>query len=76
MHPIPAADPERYRLTLYLDGRPALDGWWALEATARRKWSELVGEYGVDGARIVLVDREDGGRVVASWPEPVVSDAP
>jgi hypothetical protein len=70
-------DPERYHLTLYLHGQPARDGWWALEATARRKWSALVGEYGSrDEATIVLVDREDGGRVVASWPSPVVSGAP
>ena len=69
-------DPERYRLTLYLHGRPALDGWWASEEAARRKWSALVGEYGGrPGATIVLIDREDGGRVVASWPDPVVGDA-
>ena len=60
---------ERYRLTLYLHGRPVFDGWWALESTARRKFAETVGQYGGrDGARIVLVDREDGGRVVAAWP--------
>lgn len=70
-------DPERYRLTLYLHGRPAMDGWWGAEATARRKFAGLVGEYGSrDGATIVLIDREDGGRVVASWPDPVVSGAP
>jgi hypothetical protein len=69
-------DPERYHLTLYLHGRPAMDGWWALEATARRKFASLVGEYGsIGGARIVLIDREDGGRVVADWP-PVVGGAP
>jgi hypothetical protein len=68
---------DRYRLTLYLHGRPAMDGWWGVEETARRKWSALVGEYGSrDGATVVLVDREDGGRVVASWPDPVVSAAP
>ena len=62
-------DPERYRLTLYLHGRPAMDGWWGLEATARRKFAETVGQHGGrDGARIILVDREDGGRVVAAWP--------
>ena len=67
---------ERYRLTLYLHGRRTLDGWWAVEATARRKWSEMVGEYGsLAGARIVLIEREDGGRVVASWPDPVVGGA-
>lgn len=26
-------DPGRYHLTLHLDGRPALDGWWEREAT-------------------------------------------
>lgn len=61
-------DPERFRLTLYLHGRAALDGWWGSEGAALDKFRELVGSHGRPGATVVLIDREDGGRVVASWP--------
>ena len=64
-------NPERFHLTLALDGEPTLDGWWGSEATARRKWAETVGEYGRDGARITLVDTETGEQL-AVWPDPVV----
>ncbi|MBA2951977.1 hypothetical protein [Streptomyces himalayensis] len=60
---------QRYRLTLTMGGRPTMDGWWASEKTARRKFAGLVGEYGsIDGATIVLVDTADGEQVLASWP--------
>jgi hypothetical protein len=64
-------DPERYRLTLTLDGRRVLDGWWGSEETARRKFRSTVGDYGRDGAEVALVDTESG-ETIASWPEPVV----
>ncbi|MCW7941708.1 hypothetical protein AAW14_06645 [Streptomyces hygroscopicus] len=60
-------DPERFHLTLHLDGRPVLDGWWGDEATARKKFREAVGDYGRDGARIALTDTETGEQL-ASWP--------
>lgn len=62
-------NPDRFHLTLSLDGRPALDGWWGSETTARKKWAEAVGEYRRDGARITLVD-EETGEELAAWPEP------
>ena len=60
-------DPNRFYLTLALDGRPAMGGWWGSEATARKKWAETVGEYGRDGALITLVDTETG-KQLAVWP--------
>lgn len=68
-------DPERYRLTLTLDGRRVLDGWWASEATARKKFTATVGDYGRDGAHVTLVD-EETAETLASWPEPAVGGAP
>lgn len=59
-------DPERYRLTLTLDGQPALHGWWGSEAPARRKFAATVGEYGRDGTHVILVGTETGD-VLTSW---------
>ena len=61
-------DPERYHLTLALDGRAALEGWWGREETARRKFKAIVGEYGVEGATVTLTDTATGDQV-ASWPD-------
>jgi hypothetical protein len=53
----PVDDQQRYHLTLTAGGRIVLQGWWAAEAIARRKFSGWVGEYGnLHGARITLVD--------------------
>ncbi|MBL3664565.1 hypothetical protein JL475_00695 [Streptomyces sp. M2CJ-2] len=59
---------QRYHLTLTSAGRPAAQGWWASEATARGKFTEWVGAWGQPGARITLVD-EETGRVLTTWPE-------
>jgi hypothetical protein len=59
----------RYRVTVAVKGRPVVRGWWAVEATARRKLASWVGEYGsVPGARVTLVDEEQGV-TLTSWPE-------
>ncbi|WP_432053776.1 hypothetical protein [Streptomyces sp. bgisy022] len=58
----------RYRVTLVLDGRLVLRGWWGSEPIARRQFAALVGEYGRPGARVTLTD-EDTGRVLTEWPE-------
>jgi len=58
----------RYRVTLLLDGRPVLRGWWGSEVVARSQFTDLVGEYGRPGARVTLTD-EDTGRVLTEWPE-------
>jgi hypothetical protein len=60
---------DRYHLSLTLDGQPAMQGWWAKEATARRQFSAWVGERGsMPGVRITLVDEEQQ-RVLESWPK-------
>ena len=60
---------DRYHLTLTLDGEPAMQGWWAEETVARRKFSSWVGERGnLPGVRITLVDEETGS-VLTAWPK-------
>ncbi|MGW1744617.1 hypothetical protein ACWCRD_03155 [Streptomyces sp. NPDC002092] len=68
MQPIPAAEVERYHLTLTVDGRPVAHGWWGSEATARGKFTTWVGTWGLPGARITLVD-EETGTALEVWPE-------
>jgi hypothetical protein len=65
-------DPGRYRVTLTMGEQPLMHGWWNLEATARRKFTAAVGDYGRDGATVALVDTETG-ETLDFWPEPVVS---
>jgi hypothetical protein len=61
--------PERYHLLLAAAGRPIQHGWWASEATARRKFTSWVGEYGsMPGARVTLTDEETGS-TLTSWPD-------
>ncbi|MGY1549605.1 hypothetical protein [Streptomyces sp. MN6] len=59
--------PGRYRVTLVLDDRRALRGWWNAEATARRQFAGLVGQYGRPGAHIALADEETGA-TLTEWP--------
>lgn len=58
----------RYHLTLTAAGRPVMHGWWSSESTARDQFRSWVGEHGLPGARIVLVD-EEAGEELASWPD-------
>ncbi|MFD1274817.1 hypothetical protein [Streptomyces kaempferi] len=61
-------DPERYRVALTLDGRPAMRGWWASEDTARRQFSSWVGERGsMPGVHIALVDTTTN-ETLTEWP--------
>lgn len=61
-------DAGRYRLTLTMNGRRTMRGWWATEDAARRQIPVWVRDWGVVGALITLVDTADG-TVVHSWPE-------
>lgn len=63
-----AMRPGRFHLTLTRDGSPAMHGWWGSEAVARAKVVEWVGDWGVPGVRITLVD-EDTGETLTEWPE-------
>ncbi|MEU9436622.1 hypothetical protein [Streptomyces sp. NPDC048252] len=58
----------RYHLTLTSAGGPVQHGWWATEATARRKFTSWIGEWGeLPEARVVLVD-EETGETLDDWP--------
>jgi hypothetical protein len=61
-------NPERYHLTLAVDGRPMMQGWWGNETVARDKFREWVGGRGKAGARVTLVD-EETGETLTTWPE-------
>ncbi|WP_159038836.1 hypothetical protein [Streptomyces sp. NRRL B-1140] len=64
-------DDERFHLILTADGKPVMHGWWGKKPTAEHQYLSWIGSWGsIDGARIVLTERADGGeRVLASWPE-------
>jgi hypothetical protein len=60
---------ERFHLTLTSAGRPVMQGWWSLEATARDQLAVWVGSWGtLPDARITLVD-EETDVVLTTWPE-------
>lgn len=60
---------DRYRLTATSAGRPAITGWWDREDVARGKFRDWVGQYGgLPGARVTLVDEEQGV-TLTEWPE-------
>ncbi|MEV5414685.1 hypothetical protein [Streptomyces albogriseolus] len=59
--------PGRYRVTLTLDGRRALRGWWNSESVARRQFAGLVGQYGRPGTHVTLTDEETGA-TLTEWP--------
>ncbi|MFJ9755568.1 hypothetical protein [Streptomyces sp. NPDC101149] len=56
-------DAGRYRLTLTLDGRWVMDGWWWREDTAISQFTGIVGKHGRPGARIILVDTGTGAEL-------------
>ncbi|MEU1599396.1 hypothetical protein ABZ468_42985 [Streptomyces sp. NPDC005708] len=60
-------DAGRYRVTVSTDDEPVMHGWWNNEATARRKFSAAIGNYGRDGMSVVLVDTEMTEQL-ATWP--------
>lgn len=62
-------NPDRYHLILTAGGRPVQHGWWGSETVARRKFTTWIGEHGgIEGARVTLVDEQDG-TVLTEWPE-------
>ncbi|MFI6032933.1 hypothetical protein ACIBBD_01885 [Streptomyces sp. NPDC051315] len=61
--------PSRFHLLLTSAGRPVQHGWWESEATARRKFSSWIGEYGnLPDARVTLTD-EATGTLLTTWPD-------
>lgn len=60
--------PGRYRVSLTLDGRSTLHGWWEKEPVARHQFAGLVGQYGQPGARVTLLD-EETGETLTEWPD-------
>lgn len=62
------ADQQRYHLTVTIDGRPVVHGWWSDRTTADRKYRGWIGDYGSrSGARITLTDTATGEQL-AAWP--------
>jgi hypothetical protein len=61
-------NPARFHVTLTLEGRPTLHGWWGSEPIARSQFLALVGRYGQPGAHITLMD-EETGETLTEWPE-------
>ncbi|MEV5236509.1 hypothetical protein [Streptomyces pseudogriseolus] len=61
-------NPGRYRVTVVLDGRRTLRGWWNAEPVARRQFAGLVGQYGRPGAHVILAD-EETGETLTEWPD-------
>lgn len=60
--------PDRFRVTLAAADCDVMTGWWASEATARRKFRDWIGEHGGrPGARITLAD-EETGTMLTTWP--------
>ncbi|SOD80185.1 hypothetical protein SAMN06272781_6910 [Streptomyces sp. 1222.2] len=60
---------ERYHLTLAVDGRQVMHGWWGSEKTARRKFTRWIGKHSsMPGARITLAD-DEAGTVLTTWPD-------
>lgn len=65
-------NPGRYHVTLTSAGRRVQQGWWASEATARRKFTSWIGEHSaLPDARVTLVN-EETGEELAAWPDPAV----
>ncbi|MGW3821772.1 hypothetical protein ACWEAF_05555 [Streptomyces sp. NPDC005071] len=63
-------DNSRFHLTLSTGDRPVMQGWWPDLATAEKKFKAWkVERGGRAGARIVLTDETDGGRVLKAWPD-------
>ncbi|MEV0220926.1 hypothetical protein [Streptomyces sp. NPDC050704] len=61
-------NPNRFHLTLASAGRPVMQGWWALEATARDLLPVWVGSWGtLPDCRVTLVD-EETGETLTTWP--------
>ncbi|MDT0387846.1 hypothetical protein [Streptomyces dubilierae] len=63
-----SSDEERFHLTLTRADRPAMQGWWRDEGTARDRFRDWVGSWGLPGARITLVDEETGAEL-ERWPK-------
>lgn len=62
--------PGDFHVTLSSAGRPVMQGWWSVQATAEQKFSEWIGSHSaIEDAAVVLAEQvADGERVLMSWP--------
>ncbi|MEU5243639.1 hypothetical protein AB0G81_05895 [Streptomyces asoensis] len=59
----------RYKVTLLVDGRPVMEGWWQERAVAERKYLAWIGEHGSSAKAQATLTDEEGGVVLTSWPD-------
>ncbi|MFF3884064.1 hypothetical protein [Streptomyces sp. NPDC001914] len=57
----------RYHVTLVLDGKPTMHGWWKTKPLAMSQYGGWIGRWGRPGARITVVDA-DTEDLLAEWP--------
>ncbi|MCG8971390.1 hypothetical protein [Streptomyces sp. CL12-4] len=59
----------RYRVTVAIDGRQMLRGWWQDESVARRKFTGWVGEHGARPHVLITLTDEETGATLTQWPD-------
>ncbi|MEU3663981.1 hypothetical protein AB0E77_30185 [Streptomyces sp. NPDC032940] len=59
----------RFRVTVAVDGRQMLRGWWQDESVARGKFTGWVGEHGDRPRTLVTLIDEESGTTLTQWPD-------
>jgi hypothetical protein len=59
----------RYPVTVAVDGRRMLRGWWQEESVSRRKFTKWVGDYGDLPHVLITLTDEETGAMLTQWPD-------